>query len=130
ARPPDGRLSPHFLTAASFFLVVAGEPALAPALAWAFYSVGSRLPRRPSLRYAGVALLAAAIATAIHPSHSRALGSALSSLIILVGAWLVGDNVRTRRERTEEQSQQAVANERARIARELHDMVTHNVSVM
>ena len=66
------------------------------------------------------------------------------ALLLLGGSWLVGDNVRTRRAYTaeleeraarlererEEQAVRAVAEERARISRELHDVVAHHVSVI
>jgi signal transduction histidine kinase len=66
------------------------------------------------------------------------------ALLLLGGSWLVGDNVRTRRAYTaeleeraarlererEEKAVRAVAEERARISRELHDVVAHHVSVI
>jgi signal transduction histidine kinase len=68
----------------------------------------------------------------------------IPAVLLLGGSWLVGDNVRARRAYTaeleeravrlererEEQGVRAVAEERARISRELHDVVTHHVSVI
>ncbi|MCQ8772382.1 sensor histidine kinase [Streptomyces telluris] len=82
------------------------------------------------------------------PLVDRGLGAVLISLAFLTApfvlAWVLGDSMRTRRaywaqleERAarlekdrEQQARMAVTAERARIARELHDVVAHNVSVM
>ena len=68
----------------------------------------------------------------------------LSAPVVFISAMVLGDNVRRRRERNVELveraeraerervllAQQQVAEERTRIARELHDVVAHNVSLM
>lgn len=73
-----------------------------------------------------------------------AIGGFISSIVILVTAFVLGDNLRRRREaadalqerlqRSERErellAQRRVADERTRIARELHDVVAHSVSVM
>jgi signal transduction histidine kinase len=93
-------------------------------------------------------LCAAPLSTLRWPEGSiSAFGNVLFMVFQMVPfalAWVLGDSIRTRRayfaqleeraDRLEKeraaQSKVAVAAERARIARELHDVVAHNVSVM
>lgn len=58
----------------------------------------------------------------------------LGNLIMLAAAWILGDGARRRREEALSEQQrlarQAVGEERLRIARELHDVVAHSMSVI
>jgi signal transduction histidine kinase len=117
------------------------------ALVLVAYSVGSRAEGRralwvpPVLAVAVIPIFVAAVA------HGQSAGNAIPSFVWLLAAWVVGRNIRNWREKNtalqaleranrelaeqrELQAQAAVAVERGRIARELHDVVAHNVSMI
>ena len=110
----------------------------------AIYTIGERLDRRTSLGLAavtGVVLGALLIGRGGLPA---VLQSLIQTELIFGVAWLLGDASRIRRLYTDsleeqkrlvererdERARRAVSEERERIARELHDIVTHHVSVM
>jgi signal transduction histidine kinase len=114
------------------------------ALLIAFYSVGAHCDDRRSY-FAGVfAVVAIAAADIARPGSFSASGTRPAAWLVFAIAWLVGRDLRRRRQRVaeledraeqlererEEQAQLAVAEERGRIARELHDVIAHGVSVI
>jgi DNA-binding NarL/FixJ family response regulator/signal transduction histidine kinase len=117
----------------------------------AMYSVAAHADRRQSLAALTLTMIAVAVVvTLVLASSDPGLPPAIYPIglvlvCIIVGAvWLLGDLVRSRGEAVEELRQRnaelevereenarlAVADERARIARELHDAVAHSLSVM
>jgi signal transduction histidine kinase len=119
-------------------LDAATTPAIAVVVA--VYSVGAHTERvRAAVGGLGVAALIAANA-----AGQFSLGDLLFIAMIVGGAWLAGRAMRYRRERErtlerltvdlererEEKARAAVAEERVRIARELHDVVAHAISVI
>ncbi|MEU6508851.1 sensor histidine kinase [Streptomyces sp. NPDC046942] len=114
-------------------------------IAYTVAALGARWASRLALC---VSLVAATLAQIRWPAgHAGILGQAAITVFQTVPfalAWVLGDSMRTRRayfaqleeraarleKEREAQAKVAVAAERARIARELHDVVAHNVSVM
>jgi signal transduction histidine kinase len=108
----------------------------------ALYSVAAHADRRRAAIAGGIAL--AALSIPVGRKFNGDFGPFALHMIALTAPWILGDNLRTRRahmlaleERAqrleherEEHARRAAAEEQARIARELHDIVAHSVSVM
>ena len=109
----------------------------------ALYTVAAYADRR----LANIAALVAAVGTAvvfILDAPRSDYEDITVTVLLLTSAWLLGENTRSRRARIQEaearaeqlertravESRAAVAAERNRIAREMHDVVAHHVSMM
>jgi signal transduction histidine kinase len=109
------------VTAGAFAVALAGSAGLVLSVVIAMYTVGAVVSRRASLGAAAVALAVVAAGFAIDGGDGP--GSSVPMLVFIAASWVFGDNARVRAERNEQRERDAVASERARIARELHDVV-------
>jgi signal transduction histidine kinase len=114
-----------------------------PALVIMLYTVAVLRPRREAIT-AAILLAAGAIVSTVHVFGSNWLSAAIALLAVIVATTAFGLYIRTRRVLLEElrdraarlefeRDQQAAlvaAAERTRIAREMHDIVAHHLTVM
>jgi signal transduction histidine kinase len=108
-----------------FGVKVLGDAALLVAL----FTVAAREPRRRALLATGVLGMGVVLATARWGGDDH-----FKTFVALAGLTLaaagIGTSVRQRRAFQIASEERAAAAERARIAREMHDIVAHNLSVM
>jgi signal transduction histidine kinase len=111
----------------------------------ALYTVGTRASRWMADAALAVCLVGVGLAWSSAPArHHAGLLGFLAPAVLVIAISVVGRNMRTRRRYLQELEERAVrlererhalaraavAEERARIAREMHDVVAHTVSVM
>ncbi|MFQ5556303.1 MAG: sensor histidine kinase, partial [Acidimicrobiales bacterium] len=123
------------------------DEALGMSLLVAPYSVAAHVDRPRSLVHGAGIVASAMLVTVVGvlvPHADLPWPAIPANALVFATAWILGDNLRTRRAylheletsaamsetRRVDAARRAAAEERARIARELHDVVAHSVSVM
>ncbi|WP_433272322.1 sensor histidine kinase [Actinosynnema sp. CS-041913] len=98
----------------------------------AMFTVATLRPRRvAALMFAATTLVLGAMYVKFAPA--MAWSEALQATVIVLGTWGLGESTRRwgdRVERLAERAARAASDERIRIARELHDVVAHHMSVV
>ncbi|MFI6155130.1 sensor histidine kinase [Kitasatospora sp. NPDC051170] len=131
-RRPVGVLCTVLAAAVLATVLTGWEESWLPVAA-ALYTVAAREARRRSATALGCSLGAVAAATALAPRPapaSEVAGGVVFASLMMTLPWLVGTALREQRSYARLAARQAVTDERLRIARELHDVVAHHLTVI
>lgn len=138
------RLAPHAVLAVTAVATVSAALLALPLQGFgpliALYTVAAHRPRAQSLAWLALGL----VVTGVVLARLGELTLFPSQVVVVGTAWLLGDRQRTRTAYAAELEQRAaeleagrehaaalaVAEERSRVARELHDVLAHSVTVM
>ena len=108
------------------------------------FGIAAHSQRRKSMLALAATFTALSMAVAVQPDGIVNRSTWVTTELATAAAWLAGDNVRQRRARIaaqrereaslirerDDRAKQAVTEERLRIAREMHDVVAHSMSVI
>jgi signal transduction histidine kinase len=119
----------------AFGLANLPDPAIQFTLAVALYTAAAYRPRSVTLPVAVSVALVCALSIVLDRQADAA--DVAVNYLVAIGSWVVGDSTRSQRERTawlaqrrQDDARRAAAEERVRIARDLHDVVAHHISVI
>jgi signal transduction histidine kinase len=137
---PRTALAAVTLASAVILALSASDPAPQLAVGFVIYLIPARFPRREALWLLGgtLAALAAGLAVFVATSHGgpqigdvrAALASLAENVLLVGGSWVICYLIMQRHAYTRALAQQAERDDRIRIARELHDVVAHGLSLI
>ncbi len=126
---PRTSLAVVTIASAAVLTLDRGDPAPQLAVAFVMYLIPLRSPRREALALLGGALAILAAAAGALPGR-EALSALAENWLLVAGSWAVGYAVAQQRAYAAVVRTQAERDDRIRIARELHDVVAHGLSLI